>query len=109
MAYDEELAERVRRALAGQDGVSEKRMFGGLSFLLNGNMCCGVLQENLVVRLGPEEAEQALTEPHVRPMDFTGRPLSGFLYVGPDGTANRVSLERWVGRATQYAALLPPK
>ena len=90
MAYDENLADRIRKALAGRKGVTEKNMFGGLSFMLGGNMCCGVVREDLVVRVSPGSYEDALAEPHARPMDFTGRPPPG------DGVrrARRVSRRR---------------
>lgn len=77
MPYNKELAKRVRKILSQEKDLTEKRMFGGLSFLLNGRMCCGVLRDDLVVRIGPKEYQQALEEPHARPMDFTGRPLRG--------------------------------
>ncbi len=83
MAYDEKLAGRVRLLLKGRKGISEKRMFGGLAFMLGDRMCCGVLKEDFVARIGPEAYESALDEPHVRPMDFTGRPIKGYVYVGP--------------------------
>ena len=109
MAYDEALAARVREALAGRAGVTERRMFGGLSFLLGGHMCCGVVHEDLVVRLGPDETQAALAEPHARPMDFTGRPLEGFVYVDPAGLVDDAALRGWVERAAGFAASLPPK
>ncbi len=109
MAYDEGLADRVRELLAERDGISEKKMFGGLSFLLDGNMCCGVARDDLVVRLSPEEAERALAELHARPMDFTGRPLKGFVYVSPQGVADETSLLDWIDRAVRFAGSLPPK
>ena len=81
MMYSEVLAARVRTSLAGQNGLEEKRMFGGLTFMVNGNMCCGVLNDYLVVRVGPDRFADALSRPHARPMDFTGRPLKGMVYV----------------------------
>jgi len=80
MAFDERLAQRIRQILKGARGVTEKRMFGGLCFLVRGKMCCGVERDHLVVRVGPEQYERALSKPHARPMDFTGRPLKGFVY-----------------------------
>ena len=79
MAYAEELADRVRKALAGIDGISERRMFGGLAFMVAGNMCCGIVGEELMVRVGPEAYARALSRPHARAMDFTGRPLKGMV------------------------------
>ena len=109
MAYDEMLAASVRAALADQPGVSEQRMFGGLSFLLNGNMCCGVVGGTLMVRVGPDAYEAALATPHAREMDFTGRPLRGMVYVAPDGVHTDSALAAWVRRGTAFAASLPPK
>ena len=109
MPYDEELAARVRTALAGRDGVTERKMFGGLAFMLGGHMCCGVVKEDLVLRLGPAEAERALEEAHARPMDFTGKPLKGFVYVGPGGLETDGELRGWLERAAGLAASLPPK
>ncbi len=107
MAYDEKLAERVRKVLATRKGVTEKKMFGGLAFLLGGRMCCGVLNDDLVVRTGPERHAAAFARPHTRPMDFTGRPLTGFIYVGPRGVKADVALAKWVQEATEYASTLP--
>ncbi len=109
MAYDQQLAEHIRKLLARQDGVSEKKMFGGISFLLRGNMCCGVVGDDLVVRVGPDGYEDALAQPHARPMDFTGRPLKGLVYVGPGGSSGDDALRAWVKRGVDFAASLPPK
>jgi TfoX/Sxy family transcriptional regulator of competence genes len=108
MAYDQELAGRIRVVLADRPGVEEKKMFGGLTFMLNGNMCCGVLNDDLVVRVGPDQYEEALGLPHARPMDFTGRPLNGMLSVGPEGYQNEATLESWVARAVNHALSLKP-
>jgi TfoX/Sxy family transcriptional regulator of competence genes len=108
MAYDEHLAERVRQFLP-DEGVVGKQMFGGLAFLLNGNMSVGVLGEELIVRLGAEEGARALAEPHVRVMDFTGRPMKGWVIVGPAATADDGALAGWVERGIAFAASLPPK
>jgi TfoX/Sxy family transcriptional regulator of competence genes len=108
MAFDEELAERVRGVLANRTDVSERRMFGGLTFMLAGNMCCGVNGSELILRLGPEAADQALEADHVAPMDFTGRPMRGFVTVRPGGlTAEQ--LPRWVELAVGFAETLPPR
>ena len=109
MPYDEKLAGRVRDALAGRRGVTEKKMFGGLSFLLNGSMCCGVARENLVVRVGPDQYEKALSKPSARPMDFTGRALQGFVYVSPTGSRTATSLKNWVDMRVDFARSLPKK
>jgi hypothetical protein len=84
-------------------------MFGGVSFLLAGNYCCGVLKDDLVVRLAPEEAAAAIERPHVRPMDFTGRPMKHWLYVAPEGTKTKRALAAWVYRGRAFALSLPPK
>ena len=109
MAYDEQLAERLRTALAGREGLSERRMFGGLGFMLNGNMCCGLTADALMVRVGPDRFPEALDQPHARPMDFTGRPMKGMVYVDPAGYATDDDLAAWVGRGVAFAATLPPK
>ena len=109
MAYDEVLAERVRRALAGRNDLSEKKMFGGIAFMLHGNMSCGVEKYQLMVRVGPERHEEALAQPHARPMDFTGRPMKGMVYVGPEGLRSDADLNAWLRRAVEFAETLPPK
>jgi TfoX/Sxy family transcriptional regulator of competence genes len=109
MAYDEKLAERVREALSDRKGLTEKKMFGGLAFMLRGHMCCGVLQDDLVVRVGPKRYEQALSQPHARPMNFTGRPLKGFVTVGPLGYKTDKALQKWVKQAVEFISLLQPK
>ena len=109
MAYDEELANRVRESLGDRPDLGERKMFGGISFMVGGYMCCGVIGEDLVLRLGADGADAALDEPHTRPMDFTGRRLSGFVYVAPSGTATADDLERWIARGLAFVATLPPK
>ena len=109
MAYDEEAAGRVRRALMSHSGVVEKKMFGGLAFLLRGHMCCGVIGDRLMVRVGPAAYDAALCEPHASEMDFTGKPLRGFVYVEPDGFASSRDLRAWVDRGTAFASSLPSK
>jgi TfoX/Sxy family transcriptional regulator of competence genes len=109
MAFDEQLADRVRASLGGVSGVTEKRMFGGLCFLLDGNMCCGIVGETLMVRVGPDAYENALARPHAREMDFTGRALKGMVYVAPEGLGTARSLSAWVKRGTTFAGELPPK
>ncbi len=107
MAYDEKLADRVRKLLAKRKGFAEKKMFGGLCFLLKGKMLCGVLKEDLVVRVGPKRYEAALSRPHVRPMDFTGRPIKGFVFVGPLGCRTDNGLKKWVTQVAEYILSLP--
>src|SRR3954447_11840659 len=109
MAYDETLADRIRDALAPRVGLSERKMFGGIAFMLGGNMAVGVIGEDLMVRLDPADAERALAEAHVRPMDFTGRPAKGMVFVDPEGTATDQDLGGWVDAGADFAASLPPK
>jgi len=109
MAYDEGLATRIREMLGDQPGLAEQRMFGGLAFLVQGNMACGVRGEDLIVRLDADAAESVQGEPGVRPFDLTGRPMKGWLLVAADGHAEDDDLRRWVDRGLAYAAALPPK
>jgi TfoX/Sxy family transcriptional regulator of competence genes len=109
MAYDEKLAERIRTALSGRSEVEERRMFGGVAFMVRGHMTVGVVGPTLMVRHAPEDADALLREPHARPMDFTGRPMRGFLYVDPPGTKTAVALGTWIRRATAWAESQPPK
>ena len=108
MAYDERLAARVRALLAGRADVSERKMFGGLTFMAGGNMCCGDNGDELIVRLDPGREGEALARPHARPMDLTGRRMRGFLTAHPDGLAGS-HLDRWVHEAIARAETLPPK
>jgi TfoX/Sxy family transcriptional regulator of competence genes len=109
MAYDAGLAGRLRGVMPDGVHVVEKRMFGGLAFMLDGHMACGVIGGDLMVRIGPERAELALGQPHVRPMDFTGKPLKGYVYVAPGGLATDDALRGWVTQAAEFVASLPPK
>ena len=110
MAYNEQLATRIRKVLIGNPAVTEKKMFGGLSFLLGGNMCCGVTKgDDLVLRLGPEKSEQALAKPHVRACDFTGRPMKGMVMVDPPGYKTDAMLKKWLKQAQAFASSLPTK
>jgi TfoX/Sxy family transcriptional regulator of competence genes len=102
MTYDEHTAARIRTLLAKRRDVVERKMFGGLTFMVNGAMCCGVTAEALVVRVGPAQYERALAEPHARPMDFTGRPLAGMVYVDPAGYRTAATLSRWVQRGLDF-------
>ena len=108
MAYDERLADRVRDVLEGDPGVSERKMFGGIAFMVDGHMACGIAGDELMLRLGPEGAEAALRRPHVRPMDFTGRPMKGMVFVAPKGLRG-AALRRWVEAAAAFARTLPPR
>ena len=109
MAYSENTAARVRQALAAADGVTERRMFGGLVFMVNGNMCCGVAQDRLMLRVGPEQYAAALAQPYAGVMDFTGRPLRGYVVVPPAGFATAAALQEWVNRALSFVQTLPAK
>ena len=100
MAYDERLADRVRELLRERTDVTERRMFGGLTFMVSGHMCCGINGDELILRLAPEAEEAALRAPHARPMDFTRRPMRGFVTIAPDGLKDR-SLDRWVARPSR--------
>lgn len=106
MAYDEGLAARIRAVLGRRKELVEKKMFGGLAFLLNANMFCGVLQKDLVLRLGAEAGDQALKSPHVRSMDFTGRPMKGYVYIAPPGIPNDQALRQWLERAIAFTSSL---
>jgi TfoX/Sxy family transcriptional regulator of competence genes len=109
MAFDTELAERIRTVLADEPGITERRMFGGLTFLSGGHMACGIVGEELMLRLGESSAETALETPHARPMDFTGRPMRGMVYVAPSGFASEQELADWVRQALRFVSTLPPK
>ncbi len=109
MAYCEERADRIRKALQGVEGITERKMFGGLSFMLGGNMCCGIASRDLVVRIGPDGYEDALEQPNARVMDFTGRPLRGMVYVAPAGYETDEALAEWTSRGVGYARSLPAK
>jgi len=109
MAYDEVLAERIRTALRGRDDVVEKRMFGGITFMVAGRMACGVVHDDLMVRVGPEGHDEAIAQPHARPMDFTGKPMQGMVYVAPAGVATDDALRSWVDRAVSVATAVAPR
>jgi len=106
MAYDETLADCIRRAVGSRANVTEKKMFGGLAFLLDGRMFCGVLKHDLMVRVGPTRYRAALAEAHVRPMDFTGRPMNGYVFVGPGGTRTEKAIRKWVDQGTAFVDTL---
>jgi TfoX/Sxy family transcriptional regulator of competence genes len=109
MAYDEKLAQRIRLEMAAIQGIVEKKMFGGIGFLIHGNMACGVNGENLIVRVGPQQYEAALAEPHVGPFDMTGRPMTGWVVIAPEGCATEQSLSSWIQRGVAVAQSLPEK
>ncbi|MDH4143246.1 MAG: TfoX/Sxy family protein [Chloroflexota bacterium] len=109
MAYDDALANRIRGILGSRDDVREQKMFGGIAFMVRGHMACGVIRDDLMIRIPAGEHEAALEEPHVRTMDFTHRTMPGFLYVGADGIATDAGLGSWVARAVAYAESRPPK
>ncbi|MBM3727689.1 MAG: TfoX/Sxy family protein [Acidobacteria bacterium] len=110
MAFDPGLAERIRQHLNHlAPGALEKRVFGVVAFMINGHMACGIVRDSLMLRLDHEAAERALTRPHTRPMDFTGRPMRGMLYVEPQGTAEESDLRGWLEMAVRHAMSLPPK
>ncbi len=108
MAYDEGLAQRIREVTGG-DELTEKKMFGGLCFLKNGNMACGIIGDELMVRVGKEAYAECLALPHAREMNFTGRVSKGMVYVGADGLVGDGDLAEWVGRGVGYASGLPAK
>jgi len=103
MAYDEKLAQRIRQAFGTRNDVTERKMFGGLTFLCGGRMCCGIVGGDLMVRVAENELDELLRGRHVRPMDFTGRPLAGFLYVSPPGFRTDAALRGWLFRGVRVA------
>jgi hypothetical protein len=109
MAYDEGVAERLRELFADRTDIVEKKMFGGIAFMLSGSMCCGVVDDTLMARVGPDQYGDALNLPHVREMDFTGRPMKGFIYVSPKGFESDESLRQWVSLCERFCQSLPPK
>jgi TfoX/Sxy family transcriptional regulator of competence genes len=109
MPYSEALAERIRQALARRKNVAEKKMFGGVGFLLNGNMLVGVWKDSLIVRLGAEESDEALREPHVKEFAITGRAMKGWILVEPGGVEDDEQLSAWVQRALKFVGALPSK
>jgi TfoX/Sxy family transcriptional regulator of competence genes len=109
MVFDESLAARIRDTLARRKGVEEKRMFGGVGFLLNGNMLVGVWKDSLIVRLGADQGEDALLEPHVKDFDITGRPMKNWILVDPEGVVDDDQLKDWIQRAVKFVGRLPKK
>jgi TfoX/Sxy family transcriptional regulator of competence genes len=109
MAKDDRLAERIRAVVKGRPGVGEKRMFGGVCFTLNGAMACGTAKGKLMLRVGKERHDEIIARKHVTPMDFTGRPMRGFVYVEPEGYRTAAALRGWVDLALEVAATAPAK
>jgi TfoX/Sxy family transcriptional regulator of competence genes len=109
VAFSEALAERIRGALAGTAGVAEKRMFGGIAFMLHGHMFAGVIDSTLMARVGPDAYQAALSMPHVREMDFTGKPMRGYVFVDPAGLRTARDVQYWAKKCTQFVNTLPKK
>jgi hypothetical protein len=109
MAIDEKLAARARAALGSRSDVEEKRMFGGLAFMVRGHMACGVIGDQLLVRVGPENYEKSLRLSYAQEMKFTGRPMRGFVAVDAEGVSTAKAVVPWVRRGVEYALSLPPK
>ncbi len=109
MAFDESLAARIRDVLARRRNVEEKKMFGCVCFLLNGNALAGVWKDRLIARLGPDEGEAALREPHVKQFDITGRPMRNWVLVGAEGVQDDEQLSAWIQRAVKFVGSLPAK
>jgi TfoX/Sxy family transcriptional regulator of competence genes len=109
LTYDEQLADRVRELLSARAGVSEREMFGGIGFMVEGNMAVGIRGHELIVRLDPDDAAGALSEPGVREFDLTGRPMKGWVFAGAEAIGDPDGLRSWVEAGADYAASLPPK
>jgi hypothetical protein len=109
MAFDESLAARIRDALARRKGIEEKKLFGCACFLVGGNVLVGVWKHSLIARVGPDEGEAALREPHVGEFDITGRPMKGWVLVRPEGVEDDEQLTDWIGRALKFVGKLPAK
>ena len=109
MAYDTELAARIRTRMSDVDGLTEKKMFGGIAFLVHSNMCIGVLKSDITARVGKERYGDLSEEPGARPMDFTGRPMKGWLFIGKDHLTQNSSLQTWIDRCLHFARSLPAK
>jgi TfoX/Sxy family transcriptional regulator of competence genes len=109
MAYDSKLAERVRKVLVGRRGVTEREQFGGIAFLVNGNVACGVIGDDLLVRVGPAKHDEAMRSKDARPFSLTGRPSKGWITVRASGLKTPAGLKRWVDLGTSFAGTLPSK
>jgi hypothetical protein len=109
MAFDENLAQRIRQELGRKNGVEEQKTFGGLCFMLNGHMLVGVWNDAMIVRLGVEQEEDALLEPHVKKLDIKRKPMKGWIKVGKDGVQEVEQVNAWIQRAVKFVGNLPPK
>jgi TfoX N-terminal domain len=109
MAYDEKLAERIRLSLKSKRGVVEKKMFGGVGFMVRGNMACGVNKQDLIVRVSEADFEDAMKQKHVRIFDTMGKPMKGWLLVAPGGCSSDAALRSWIDMGIAFATSLPPK
>ena len=109
MAYDEALASRVRETLGENPEITERKMFGGIAFMLSGNMAVGVSKDDLMVRIDPDDQDEALAQSGVRVFDMTGRPMKGWILVAPEATEDDADLQRWVEAGLDFAGSLPPK
>ena len=110
MAYDERLAERIRAALPERDDATERKMFGGIAWMLSGNMAVGIISgDALLARVGADAVDDALEEPHTRPAEMGGRTMKGYVVIDPDGIASEEALQSWVDRSVDFALSLPPK
>ena len=109
MAYDEDLAERIRRSMSRRRGIAEKKMFGGIGFLLGGNLCVGVWKDSLIARIGPEQYEDALRQPFVGEFDITGRAMKGWVLIAPNGIEDDDQLAEWIQRSAKFVGKLPAK
>lgn len=109
MAFDEGLAQRIREQLQNYPNVEEKKMFGGLCFMVSRHMCCGIVEDKLMARVGPEQYESLLEKDHTQKMDFTGKPMKGMIYVEPEGLKSNKKLTYWVDRCMDFVNTLPPK
>ena len=107
MVYDEALAARIRNELLTVSQVDEKKMFGGITFMVSGQMCCGVLKNDLIVKVGADGWDDLIAQPHVRPFDFSGRPMVGMVYVAPPGVASDAALHGWIQRGLQFVQQNP--
>jgi TfoX/Sxy family transcriptional regulator of competence genes len=109
MAYDQRLADRIRRLLGERTGFEERKMFGGLAFMVRGHMCCGLVKDDLMVKVGKQAYPEAIARPHARVMDFTGRPSTGMVYVAPAGLKTERALAAWLDRGLAHVRTLPPR
>ena len=109
MAFDDTLAQRVRKHFDSRRDFVEKHMFGGVCFMIRGRMCCGIIDSSLMVRLDPDDADRVADQPHVRPMDFTGKSMRGYLFVDAEGVATPKALKQWVDRCVAHVETMPVK